>query len=118
MPPHQPVENSQQHQHDAPLKDPWFRLGTWSFGRHRDVRGVEQAIERQSLLIPPDGFATIYDRLNAIGNTLNNLGQPTASVLHTGDNEEYRYSAFHDFHLSFGLLAEPLVFFYPGNASI
>ncbi len=65
------------------------------------------------MLIPAGSFSTVYDRLGAIGNTLDNLGQPTTSVLHDGAAEEYRYNAFYDFDLLVGSVnAEPLVFFH------
>ena len=94
-----------------PLSDPWFRLGLRSSRAQVDGR-IEQWVERQSLLIPPESFSSVYDRLGPIGNTLGNLGQPTLSVIHGGTTEQCHYNAFHSFNLPFAsMTAEPVVFF-------
>jgi hypothetical protein len=97
----------------APLGDPWLRLGLWSRGRSRTTGRVEDVVERQSLLIPAESFASVYEHLGPIGNTLSNLGQPMLSVLHDAVGEECRYNAFHNFDLPFAPVSgEPLVFFH------
>lgn len=100
-----------------PLRDPWFQLGIWSVGKHRDERGIEEVIERQSLLIPAGTFTQLYPNLGAIGDSLDCLGQPVASVLHQRNGSmEYQYNAFHKFEIrSTSIIGEPLAFWHSGS---
>ena len=90
---------------------PWFRLGAWTTTSTRDARHVEDEVMRQSLLLLPDGFAAVFDKLESVGNVLHGLGKPAGSV-HSGDGEkEYIYFPFHKFEFPFtSEVAEPLVF--------
>lgn len=93
------------------LGGPWFRLGAWTIMPHRDDRGIENVVSRQSLLLAPECFADIFDRLESVGNVIGNLGKPSSSVLHTAEGKEYRYAPFHRFEFSFySAVGEPLVF--------
>jgi hypothetical protein len=94
-----------------PLGGQWFTLAAWTNGSRRNERGVEDVISRQSLLLAPEEFANIYDRLEAIGNVIGNLGKPSNSVIHDGEHKSYEYAPFHKFEIAFTTaIAEPLVF--------
>ncbi len=96
-----------------PLVGQWFRLGAWTITPHRDERGIENVISRQSLLVGRASFAKMFDRLESIGNVLHNLGEPGGSVLDVSNHREYRYSPFHRFEFSFtSVSGEPLVFIH------
>jgi hypothetical protein len=96
-----------------PLACEWFRLGAWTITPHRDERGVEDVISRQSLLVDRASFAKKFDRLESIGNVIHDLGKPRGSVVVEGDRKEYRYEPFHRFDLSFtSETGEPLVFIH------
>lgn len=77
------------------LAGPWFRLGarTISLGR-RDVRGVADVVSRQTLLLAPDGFAHLFDKLEFVGDVVYNLGKPGGSVLDAGEGKEYQVCPF------------------------
>jgi hypothetical protein len=94
-----------------PLNGQWFTLAAWTNGSRRNERGVEDVISRQSLLLAPEEFANIYDRLEAIGNVIGNLGKPIGSIIYEGERKTYKYAAFHEFEIAFTTaIAEPLVF--------
>jgi hypothetical protein len=94
-----------------PLSGTWFRLGAWTITIRRDDRGVEDVVSRKSLLLPPDGFTAIFDRLESVGNVLSDLGKPGGSSIDDGEHKKYTYAAFHKFELHFtSTVAEPLVF--------
>ena len=98
---------------------PWFRLGAWTITQNRRDNDIEDVVSRQSLLITRDCFATIFDKLESIGNALHDLGKPGGSVLHSGKNKEYRYSAFHQFEFPFtSAIGEPLVFLHPHKSNV
>ena len=44
-----------------PMAGEWFRLGAWTIKAHRDDRGVEDVISRQSLLIAQASFAKMFN---------------------------------------------------------
>lgn len=89
----------------------WFRLGARTIIRRRDDRGVEDVVSRQSLLIPHQGFAEIFDSLESVGNVIGHLGKPGGSVRHSGYEKQYSYAPFHRFEFPFtSVTAEPLVF--------
>lgn len=92
---------------------PWFRLGAWTITQNRGNNNIDDVVSRQSLLIPHDCFATIFDKLESIGNVLHDLGKPEGSILHSGKNKEYRYLPFHQFKFLFtSAVGEPLVFLH------
>src|SRR5258708_40145037 len=95
------------------LAGPWFRLGAWTTTPSRDERGVEDVASRQSLLLAPEGFGAVFDKLESVGNVIHNLGSPGGSVRDRGNKKEYRYDPFHRFELSFtSVVGEPLVFIH------
>ena len=46
-----------------PLAGPWFRLGACSTGSGREKQGVENVVYRQSMLLSPEDFSVIFDKL-------------------------------------------------------
>ena len=89
----------------------WFRLGALTLKPQSDDRGVEDFIQRQSMLLSPDGFMEIYDKLESVGNVIHNLGKPEGFRRHDDDRKVYIYAPFHRFEISFTPVAcEPLVF--------
>ena len=54
-------------------------------------------VSRQSLLIPHQGFAEIFDSLESVGNVIGHLGKPGGSVRHSGYEKQYSYAPFHRF---------------------
>jgi hypothetical protein len=94
-----------------PLSGQWFTLAAWTKTASRNERGVENVVSRQSLLLAPKEFAHIYDRLEAIGNVIDNLGKPIDSIINEGEHKKYEYAPFHEFKIVFTTVtAEPLVF--------
>ncbi|MGO9117509.1 MAG: hypothetical protein ACLQPD_07850 [Desulfomonilaceae bacterium] len=94
-----------------PLGGSWFTLGTWTIKPRRDERGVEDTVQRQSLLIAPGQFEEIFEYLKSVGNVIHNLGQPGGSINYRGGAEEYKYIPFYQFEVSGALPpGEPLVF--------
>ena len=88
----------------------WFRLGVRTIKSPRDEKGVEDFTERQSLLLVPECFAEIFDRLDSIGNVIGGLGKPKSSILQEGNHKEYSYAPFHRFEFAFtSIVGEPLV---------
>lgn len=101
------------------LGGPWFRLGAWTITPHRDDRGIENVVSRQSLLLAPECFADIFDRLESVGNVIGNLGKPGSSVLNAAEGKEYRYVPFHRFEFSFySAVGEPLVFVHFATSGV
>jgi hypothetical protein len=101
------------------LGDPWFRLGAWTITPHRDKRDVEDVVSRQSLLIAPECFVNIFDKLESVGNVIDNLGKPVGSVFHNDGQKEYRYAPFHRFEFLFAsAVGEPLVFVRSTTAGV
>ena len=91
------------------LAGPWFRLGAWTFGSGSDGQGMENVVYRQSMLLSPEDFAVIFDKLESV---VAGVGKPGGSLKSEGDKTVYRYAPFHRFEISFtAVVAEPLVFF-------
>lgn len=101
--------------HD-PLKQEWLVLGALSRKRLTTEKGVEEIVESQSLLIEPNNFGKIYDRLESIGNSLHGLGESSAWIRESGRKKQYGYSPFYALDLH-GVQAEPLVFKTPHAAT-
>ena len=96
---------------------PWFRLGAWTAAAHRDERGVEDEVSRQSFLLAPNCFVDIFDKLQSVGNLTHNLGKPGGWVHHAAEHKEYRYAPFHRFEIPFtSAVGEPLVFVHSSTA--
>lgn len=101
------------------VSSPWFRLGAWTIAPQRDERGIEDVVSRQSLLLVPEGFVNIFDKLESVGNLIDDLGKPGGSVLHIGEQKEYRYTPFHQFDFSFtAAVGEPLVFLRSSTSGV
>lgn len=63
------------------------------------------------MLLSSDGFTEAFDKLESVGNVIDNLGVPGGVVRHDGDRKEYSYVPFHQFEISFTpVTCEPLVF--------
>ena len=78
-----------------------------------DERGVEDDIMRQSLVLPPEAFASIFAKLESVGNVLSSLGKPGGVIHSAHGQEEYSYGAFHQFEFPFtSVVGEPLVFIH------
>ena len=89
----------------------WFRLGAWTVTGVRDERNVEEEVFRQSLLLNPNGFAEIFDKLESVGNVIGHMGKPGGYVAISVDEQQYGYSPFHQFPIRFtSYVGEPLVF--------
>lgn len=101
------------------LTGPWFRLGAWTITSARDARGVEDEVVRQSLLLTPEAFAAIFDKLESIGNVFHSLGKPGGSVHDLSGAKEYIYFPFHQFEFPFtSVVGEPLVFVWSDTTSV
>jgi len=97
----------------------WFRLGARTITPRRDERGVEDVVSRQSLLIPPQGFAEIFDSLGSVGNVIGHLGEPGGSIRQLGHEKQYSYAPFHRFEFPFtSVTAEPLVFVHSDTSNV
>ena len=90
---------------------PWFRLGAWTVTSVRDDRNVEDEVFRQTLLLPPDGFSALFDKLDSVGNVIGHLGRAGGFVTHSDQQKQYGYSPFHEFQFPFAsIVGEPLAF--------
>ncbi len=99
-----------------PLKAPWFVLGAQTL-RERCRGGVEEGVFRQSILLAPEDFASIFDKLESVGNVFHSLGKPGGVVRDWGGANDYRYVPFHRFDLPFtATTAEPLVFLHSNTS--
>lgn len=95
---------------------PWLRLGAWTVTRRRDARNVEEEVFRQSLILAPESFANIFDRLDSVGNVIGHLGKPGGVVY---SDRGYQYAPFHHFEFPFtSVVAEPLVFKHEDTSSV
>jgi hypothetical protein len=83
------------------LEGPWFRLGAQTMQERRDQRGVEEAVSRQSVLLNPEGFAVVFDKLESIGNVFHGLGRPGGVIRGGGGTRGYGYTPFHQFEFPF-----------------
>ena len=100
------------------LAGPWIRLGAWTRNPPVDARGVEEDIMRQSLLVAPDAFASLFDKLDSVGNVLHSLGKPGGIVYSAGYGKEYSYAPFHRYEFPFtSIVAEPLVFIHSDSVA-
>jgi hypothetical protein len=61
-----------------PLAGTWFRLGAWSADFGRDKQGVENVVYRQSMLLSPEDFSVIFDKLESI---VGDIGKPGGSPI-------------------------------------
>jgi hypothetical protein len=101
------------------VKGPWFRLGAHTVQERRDQRGVEEAVSRQSVLLDPEGFAEVFDKLGAVGNVFHSIGKPGGVVLESGGTRDYAYTPFYQFEFPFtSAIAEPLVFLHPDTRGV
>jgi hypothetical protein len=50
------------------LAGPWIRLGAWNRNPAVDKHNVADEIMRQSVLVPPDAFASLFERLDSVGH--------------------------------------------------
>ncbi len=95
------------------LAGPWFRLGASFVGPRRPQGDVEDVVMRQSVLLDPKRFTTVFDKLESVGSVLHGMGAPGGSVRHVGSKKRYRYDAFHQFEFPFtSVVGEPLVFLH------
>lgn len=100
----------------APARGPWFRLAAWTVTPRRDHRRVEDVVSRQSILAPRRAFRVAFDKLEAIGNVLHGLGQPSGVLTQQGKRQRYRFAPFHRFKLPFlNISVEPMVFIRHGT---
>jgi hypothetical protein len=89
----------------------WFRLGAYTLEEIRDQNRVEEAIFRQTVLLAPEGFAAVFDKLESVGNVFSHLGNPGGVVRGAVGAKDYDYAPFHKFEFPFtSAVAEPLVF--------
>jgi hypothetical protein len=89
----------------------WVRLGARSIASRRDEQRVEDEVCRQSILLVPQGFATIFNKLKSVGNVLTGLGKPSGLVRQGSGGKEYSYAPFYRFEFMFDrAVGEPLVF--------
>jgi hypothetical protein len=92
------------------LEGPWCRLAAWHTQKEQRVGRVEDVRERQSLLIERGAFDAIFERLDAVGNTLSGLSEPGGGTWYEGREQRYRYTPFHEFEIrGTGHVGEPLV---------
>lgn len=95
------------------VADPWVRLAARTVESRGEGQRVEDDVFRQSLLIAPEAFAAVFNKLESVGDVLDNLGKPVASVRGSGATDEYNYAAFHSFEFPFArVVGEPLVFLH------
>ena len=100
------------------LAGPWIRLGAWNRNPPLNKQNVEDEIMRQSVLVTPDAFASLFDKLESVGNVLSPLDKPGGTVYSSGTEKEYRYFPFHQFEFPFtSITGEPLVFVHAGISS-
>src|SRR5262249_12735720 len=90
---------------------PWFRLGAWTIGSHQDASGVQDVIQRESLLVPRNGFSAAFVKLEKAGSASGNYGKVGGYTSWKDGETNYGYAAFHSMKLNFSdVLAEGLVF--------
>lgn len=95
---------------NKPLEGPWFRLAAWHTEKEQRVGRVEDVRERQSLLIERGAFEAVFERLDAVGNTLSGLGEPGGCTWYEAGEQRYRYIPFYEFEIrGTDQVSEPLV---------
>lgn len=100
------------------LAGPWIRLGAWNRNPAVDKHHVADEIMRQSVLVPPDAFAALFERLDSVGHVFHGLDKPGGTVYSSGQQKEYIYFPFHSFELrSSSIVGEPIVFLRSGITS-
>lgn len=100
------------------LAGPWIRLGAWNRNPAVDKRNVADEIMRQSVLVAPDAFTVLFDKLDSVGNVLAGLDKPGGTVYSTGGEKEYVYFPFHRYEFPFtSVIGEPLVFVHANVTS-
>jgi hypothetical protein len=92
------------------LAGQWIRLGLRTIKSPRDERGVEDDVERLSLLLAPADFAAVFNALESVGDLFHRCGKPGGSVRSAGGEKEYGYAPFHRLQFPFAVVGEPLVF--------
>jgi hypothetical protein len=98
------------------LTNPWTIIASLTHHRQQ-IKSVESAIRRESLLIAPGSFVRLYDSLENIGNVLHGVGKPGGAVLYGSDGKSYDYRPIHRFEFPFtNETGEPLVFFYANSS--
>ena len=70
--------------------------------------GQMEAISRQSVLLPPGGFATPSTLSEAVGNVFARLGKPGGVVRDAGGAKTYSYTPFHQFDFSLPAAADQI----------
>jgi len=101
-----------------PLAGPWIRLAAHTLPTRLEKKRVEDTVNRECLLLAPDTFAAIFDRLESIGNVIATLGKPGGSLESGRGKNRYKYSPFHRFQFPFiRVTGEPLVFLHPTTST-
>lgn len=96
-----------------PLADAWVLLAAHSkSSAHVNARGVRDVVDRQALLIEPNAFDALVNKLEFVGNELHGMGQPGGAISTTVPGEKaYRYDPFYAFDIGHsGIVGEPLAF--------
>jgi len=95
------------------VEGPWFRLGAHTTQERRDQRGVGEAVLRQSVLLDPEGFAEVFNKLESVGSVFHGIGKPSGVLLGSGGTTDYTYTPFYQFEFPFtSAIAEPLAFLH------
>jgi hypothetical protein len=89
--------------------DEWVALGSWSEPADIMSISLEEACERQTLLVPPSEVKTIFEKLTYVGNALHGAGSASSGVRYERGKEWFFYEAFYDFKLLGLWSTEPLV---------
>jgi hypothetical protein len=93
------------------LSGPWVRLGAWNRHPAVDKHNVADEIMRQSVLVAPDAFASLFEKLNSVGNVFAGLDNPGGTIFSSGREKEYVYFPIYRFQFPFtSTVGEPLVF--------
>lgn len=100
------------------LAGPWLRLGAWNRNPPVNKQNIQDEIMRQSVLVPPDAFASLYEKLDSVGHAFHDLDKPGGTIYSSGPQKEYIYFPFHSFELpSSSIVGEPVVFVRSGITS-
>lgn len=91
-----------------PIETAWFCLGSSSVGAGLDNT---RHVMRRCFLIRPGSLRRAFAGLNAIGNSIGDLGLPSISTTHRpAGGQTYHYQPAHEFDLNHsGIRVEPLV---------
>jgi hypothetical protein len=100
------------------LAGPWLRLGAWNRNPPVNKQNVADEIMRQSVLLPPEAFVLLYEKLDSVGHVLHDLDKPGGTVYSSGRQKEYVYFPFHSFEFrASSIVGEPVVFVRAGITS-